>query len=197
MTPLQFYFMMFAYFLIFSMPVISLLVVDLHFLNQPILAQPTTSTYENTAVGLRFEYPEWELRETPIGLRMTPDEDSVFTLEIVSLDRLGIPNPTLKDYAQYQYPLCCGTMSTPVNDNQTTIGKNYTAMQYEYTFEGVGTRQGLEVWAINNGIGYQFEYISNQGSDFSENIPAIRKVLDSVEFIPIEEEKPKQPSFMQ
>ncbi|HEU4823571.1 MAG TPA: hypothetical protein VFS97_09130 [Nitrososphaeraceae archaeon] len=72
-------------------------------------------------------------------------------------------------------------MSTPISDNQTTIGKNYIAMQYEYTKD---SRQGLDVWAISNDVGYQFEYISDQGSAFSKNIPEIRKLLDSVEFMP-------------
>jgi hypothetical protein len=57
--------------------------------------------------------------------------------------------------------------------------------------------QGLDVWAISNYVGYQFEYISDQGSAFSKNIPEIRKLLDSVEFTPIVEEEPKLPSFMQ
>ena len=88
-------------------------------------------------------------------------------------------------------------MATTINDNQTTIGQNYTASQLEYTFEGAGTRQGLVVWAINNDTGYQFDYISDQGPEFSKNLPAIHKVLGSVEFIPIEVEEPKVPSFMQ
>ena len=188
----------FSVFLTLSIFVVFLLIVGSNFPSDPVFAQSTTSTYENPAVGLKFEYPaEWELRNNPIGLTMSPDEDSVFSLEVVSLDRLGIPNPTLKDYAQYGYQLCCGTMSTPINDNQTIIGQNYTAQQYEYTFEGVGTRQGIDVWVINNGVGYQFEYISDPGSAFSKNLPALRKMLDSVEFIPIEVEEPKMPSFMQ
>src|SRR5215207_8391320 len=161
-------------------------------------AESTISTYENPAIGLKFTYPsQWQLQNTPIGLTMTPDENSHFSLEVIHLSRLGIPNPTLKDYAQYGYRLCCGTMSTPISDNQTTIGKNHTAMQYEYTTEGFGIRQGLDVWAISNDVGYQFEYISDQGSAFSKNIPEIRKLLDSVEFTPIVEEEPELPSFMQ
>jgi hypothetical protein len=160
-------------------------------------AQSTNSIYENPAIGLKFTYPsEWQLRNNPLGLTMTPDKNSHFSLEVIHLSRLGIPNPTLKDYAQYGYRLCCGTMSTPISDNQTTIGKNYTAMQYEYTLEGFGTRQGLDVWAISNDVGYQFEYISDQGSAFSKNIPEIRKLLHSVEFMPIEKEEPELPSFM-
>jgi hypothetical protein len=149
------------------------------------------------------QYPsEWELRENPKGLTMTPEEDITFSLEVDSLYRLPMLNPNLKDFAHKQYLLCCGTMSNAINDNQTTIGHNYTALQYEYTLEGQGTRQGFVVWVINSGVGYQFKYISNQASefsekDFSENLPAIHKVLDSVEFIPVEVEKPKVPSFMQ
>jgi hypothetical protein len=110
-------------------------------------AQSTNSTYENPAIGLKFTYPsEWQLRNNPLGLTMTPYERSHFSLEVIHLSRLGIPNSTLKDYAQYGYRLCCGTMSTPISDNQTTIGKNYTAMQYEYTTDGgFGIRQGLDV----------------------------------------------------
>jgi hypothetical protein len=77
-----------------------------------------------------------------------------------------------------------------------TEGIHLRGLQYEYTFKGQGIRQGLVVWVINNDIGYQFNYISDQGHEFSENLP-VRKVLDSVEFIPIEVQKPKQPSFMQ
>jgi hypothetical protein len=163
--------------------------------------QATGSTYENPAIGLKFKYlPEWELRDTPIGVGMTPDEDSVFSIDVYSLD--GLPNQTLKDFARYQYAqeFCCSSSTfvvTTVNDNQTAIGQNYTATQLEYTFEGAGTRQGLVVWAINNGTGYQFNYISDQGPAFSKNLPAIRQVLDSVEFIPVEVEEPKVPSFMQ
>ena len=77
-----------------------------------------------------------------------------------------------------------------------TEGIHLRELQYEYTFKGQGIRQGLVVWVINNDIGYQFNYISDQGHEFSENLP-VRKVLDSVEFIPIEVQKPKQSSFMQ
>jgi hypothetical protein len=164
-------------------------------------AQATGSTYENPAVGLKFKYlPEWEFRDTPIGASMTPDEDSVFSIDVYSLK--GLPNQTLKDFARYQYTqeFCCSSSTfvvTTINDNQTSIGQNYTATQLEYTFEGAGTRQGLVVWAINNGTGYQFNYISDQGPAFSKNLPAIHQVLDSVEFIPVEVEEPKVPSFMQ
>jgi hypothetical protein len=188
------------YFLTFASLLFFLHVVGSQVHSQQAIAQAqsTISTYENPAIGLKFTYPsEWQLRNNPLGLTMTPDESSHFSLEVIHLSRLGIPNPTLKDYAQYGYRLCCGTMSTPISDNQTTIGKNYTAMQYEYTTEGFGIRQGLDVWAISNDVGYQFEYISDQGSAFSNNIPAIRELLDSVEFMPIEEEEPEVPSFMQ
>jgi|SRR5215216_1416985 len=189
--------MIFAYFLTFSM------FVGSHLTGQLVFAQGTTSIYENPAVGLKFEYPsEWELRENPKGLTMTPEEDITFSLEVDSLYRLPMLNPNLKDFAHEQYLLCCGTMSNAINDNQTTIGHNYTALQYEYTLEGQGTRQGLVVWVINNGVGYQFKYISNQGSEFSEkqfseNLPTVRKVLDSVKFIPIEAQKTKQLPFVQ
>jgi hypothetical protein len=136
------------------------------------VAQTTTSTYENPGIGLKFEYPsEWDLREDLERLTMKPDDGSVFFVEPVNLDLLFIPNQTLKAYAQEGYHRCCGTMSTPINDNLTTIGQNYTAQQYEYTFQGAGTRQGLVVWAISNGVGYQFQYISDQGLEFYKNIP--------------------------
>ena len=164
-----------------------------------IQTQTTTSTYENPAVGLKFEYPsEWDLQENPTGLMMNNNEGSVFSFKFVDL----VPNSTLQDFARYQYTeeFCCSVSTfvvTTINDNQTTVGQNSTASQLEYTFQGAGPRQGLVLWVINNDIGYQFNYISDQGPEFSKNLPAIRKVLDSVEFIPIEVEKPKVPSFMQ
>jgi hypothetical protein len=83
-----------------------------------MLSQPLQYT-KIQAIGLKFTYPsEWQLQNNPIGLTMTPDERSHFSLEVIHLSRLGIPNPTLKDYAQYGYLLCRGTMSTPISDNQ-------------------------------------------------------------------------------
>jgi len=190
--------MILAYSLVIPTLMVSLLVVGLNFLTPVVYAQ---DTYESPALGLKLEYPsEWELQENPIGIRLTPDEDSVFSIDVYSLD--GLPNQTLKDFARYQYTqdFCCSSstfVATTVNDNQTAIGQNYTATQLEYVFEGAGPRQGIVIWVINNGTGYQFNYISDQGPAFSKNLPAILKVLDSVEFTPIKVEKPKIPSFMQ
>ena len=164
-------------------------------------SQSTTSTYENPAVGLKFEYPpEWNLQERPTGVRMTPDQDSHFSLQFVSLD--GLANQTLEGFARYQYTqeYCCGSSTfeaTTVNDNQTTVGQNNTALQLEYTHDVIMPRHGLVIWTINDGVGYQFDYVSDPGTAFSKNLPAIREILDSVEFIPIEIEEPKVPSFMQ
>jgi hypothetical protein len=190
--------MILAYFLVIPTLMVSLLVVGSNFLTPVVFAQ---DTYESPALGFKFEHPpEWNLQENPIGISLTPEEGSIFSIDVYSLD--GLPNQTLKDFARYQYTqeFCCSSSTfgaTTVNDNQTAVGQNYTATQLEYTFDVIGPRQGIVVWVINNGTGYQFNYISDQGPAFSKNLPAILKVLDSVEFTPIKVEKPKTPSFMQ
>jgi hypothetical protein len=75
---------MISYLLIFSIIVVSLLIVGSHFPCHLIFAQLTTSTYETPTLGLKLEYPsEWELQENPIGLSMTPEEDSIFLLKLI------------------------------------------------------------------------------------------------------------------
>jgi hypothetical protein len=95
--------------------VVSLLIVGSHLTGQLVFAQGTTSTYENLAVALKFEYPsEWELRENPKGLTITPEEDITFSLEVDSLYRLLILNPNLKEFAHKQYLLCAAQCPMPL-----------------------------------------------------------------------------------
>jgi hypothetical protein len=48
---------------------------------------------------------------------------------------------------------------------------------------------------MNEDVIYHFEYAADPGPIFSKNLPAIRKVLDSIEFPP--PPQPKLPSFLQ
>jgi hypothetical protein len=92
---------------------------------------------------------------------------------------------------------------TLINDNHTTIGNGYDAWQIVSTAKARDHRdQGtehvireLDVYTMNGGVIYHFEYAADPGPKFFENLPAVREVLDSIKFLP--PPQPKLPSFSQ
>jgi hypothetical protein len=166
-----------------------------------------TKTFEDLAVDMTFQYPaHWNLRQIdPYFLTISLGNDSVVHVSVEPLDLLDPPIVTLKDFARHQYDtLILGTPNL-INDNQTTVAGNNPALQMEYSFEGTADgvqRHGLVVWTIDNdrNKGYEFNYFTNEGPEFFENLPAVREMLSSIEFRPLsppQEEPPvKEPSFM-
>jgi hypothetical protein len=111
---------------------------------------------------------------------------------------LGLRTPftnSSEDFARHQYTndgYLTTAFTTVLNDNQTTIGHNNTAIQMEYRFKPArpleqfysnpqlglysnATRHGLVIWTISGGLGYQFNYVADE-DQFSSNIPPIRKM---------------------
>ena len=188
-----------------------------------IFAQDSTKTktYEFSSFGdvyIRFQYPSnWTVAD-PYGQCISPctlaiyvnnkTEDITgisFTIEMVSLNTLDPPVTTLKDFASNQYEFIYRlnkfTSDIPldlINDNKTIIGNNHPAIQMEYIYPQVDDlRHALNIWAIDKDRdkGYTFSYSTKEGPEFAANIPSIRKILDSIEFIPIEpprEEPPRE-----
>jgi len=177
-------------------------------------------TFEDPDVDITFQYPSnWTVTDNmPYGLdidiskhwTMGPrgeTKDIGFSIDIVHLDTVtDTPITTLKDFARYEYTRLTKfhfSSMNVINDNQTIVGGKYPALQMEYTYEGVyNQRHALAVWTIdsNRNQGYVFAYNADEAK-FFENIPAIRKMLDSIEFTPLppppEFSTPEPPSFME
>jgi hypothetical protein len=191
----------------------------------------STKTYENPEVGISFQYPSnWEVVDTfadlcsvecllsihTVPLNHPGYEDTGFLINVMSLDAeslnadadsmdINTPITTLEDFARYRYKGMTGWSSPNViNDNQTTVAGDHPALQMEYTYQGAhDVRHALTVWTIDSirNKGYEFSYNNAIEDEFSADIPSIRKMLDSIEFIPLspppeETPPPKQPSFM-
>jgi aldose sugar dehydrogenase len=81
-----------------------------------------------------------------------------------------------------------------INDNQTTIGKNYSARQIEYYVSGSPDwkHYRLFVKAFNT-FYYDIDYYSQSNRTYTKHLPEIRELLSSVEFLPMQ--KSKSPIF--
>lgn len=82
-----------------------------------------------------------------------------------------------------------------INDNQTTIGKNYPAWQVEYSVSGPLYWKHFQIFVkSNNTFYYDINFYSESNDTFSKHLLEIKQLLDSIEFLPIQ--KSKTPSFM-
>lgn len=189
----------------------------------------STKTYENPEVGISFQHPSnWEVVDADLcsvmcllSIHTVPGSHpeflhTAFLLNVMSLDAeslnadadsmdINTPITTLEDFARYQYTkMTRWLFPNFINDNQTTVAGDHPALQMEYTFQGGNdVRHALTVWTIDSvrNKGYEFSYSNAIEDKFSADIPSIRQMLDSIEFIPLtpppEETPPsKQPSFM-
>ena len=165
-------------------------------------------TYENPDIQLRFSYPaDWG------NIILNGSEDCHQSSCVFGLDgsnttyRFGFSISTLsKDvcnctslldvvrdgytYFSYIYD------NSFLNGNQTTIGKNYSGWQYEYSFLDQGEKvTGLSVFATNNATYYVIG-VSYPEESRAKLIPDFKRLIESIEFLPVQNEGTKTPSFV-
>ena len=168
------------------------------------------TTFKEDPTVSTTSYPKFALyviAQNDIG-RWPNQSDTRMPTNITLIDYLK----TYYDYDHYRLTFSVPIESiisqkridyTLINDNQTTIGNGYDAWQIESSAKARDHRgqetehvvRELDVYTMNEGVIYHFEYAADPGPKFSENLPAIRKVLDSIEFLP--KPQPKLPSFLQ
>lgn len=187
----------------------------------PVNSTTGMQLLEDSKLGLKFEIPsKWGdlLRlesiepgqPTSISFAIWGKDDSgnahlvginvaVYDKKTFSLQGMCRCN-TLKDFMAWHYKQNYDPSVTFINDNQTTIGRNYPAWQTESVYfneklksQGFHKDTWISVFAINNDAAYMFRYSSERFENF-DAFPDFKKVLDSVQFIPHEE--PKKPSFL-
>jgi hypothetical protein len=105
---------------------------------------------------------------------------------------------TLKDYVRYFYTNTIFQFYnfSFINDNQTIISENRSAIQIEYELTLDDIRiQVLTIFAKGSGSFYQFTYYTVPSS-FSKYLNDFKQMVNSLEFVSTSETKKKQPSFM-
>jgi hypothetical protein len=164
-----------------------------------------TQTYENPDIGIRFSYPtEWgKVIETspchnqPVCVLSldgaTTNYGLGFTLGKWSKETCNCDS--LMDFVKFTYQgLARNNGFSFINDNQTTIGKNYSGWQYQFSILDNGnTRIGRSV-QVGNNDNYYAILTSYPNESRAIALPKINKFIESIEFLPIQ--VPKTPSFM-
>ena len=87
-----------------------------------------------------------------------------------------------------------------INDNQTTVGKEYPAWQFEYSRINDDFPDekitSLEVMTKVNGTFYDISYIPGNNQSYASQLPEVKKVIDSIEFMTPHKSVTKTPSFL-
>jgi hypothetical protein len=123
----------------------------------------------------------------------------VYKMSVVpfELDNPNIEQPclctTLKDFIRWDYNRSGKDKETFINDNQTIIGRNYSAWQMETIYPSTGIKY-FEVFSINDNLGYKFWYSAPADARFDRYLDGFKNMLKSVTFTSPTPEK--KPSFL-
>jgi len=171
--------------------------------------------FENRYTGLSFTYPsEWGnpaddfymcVPENVCDLSWIKFDDSInsfgFQVRAVNLNKpfqsSGPCNcDTLKDFAAWYYKHIKENVF--INDNQTSIGKNYSAWQIETkSINSIGEVVGLtklNILSFKDNFGYMFSYMGPTDGDFDRYLDGFKNMLKSVQLNP---PRAKAPSFIE
>lgn len=165
-----------------------------------------TQTYENRDIGIRLSYPsEWgsiiEGERTDCStdasctVRLDPTSGSPIGMSIGKFTKEECECNSLMDFVKWTYQRLAREKGFSfINDSQYTIGKNYSGWQYQFSILDNGnTRIGRSV-QVGNNDNYYGIYTSYPNESRAIFLPKINKVIDSIEFLPIQ--VAKTPSFM-
>lgn len=179
---------------------------------------PKSNTTINAATKAVMDTVPGECGSNESKLSISDFGDAILKCDVfsmhVSVVDLDNPNPsilgfleepcncnTLKDFVAWVYKRAYVdteyTEHTFINDNQTTIGSNHSAWQMESVDEGLkgnefsSKTKEFTVWAINDNLGYTFQYSFPADSRFDRYLEGFKNMLKSVTFTtPIPEKKP-------
>lgn len=166
-------------------------------------------TYENPDIQLRFSYPTDWGNIILNGSEVCQQSSCVFGLDgsnttyrfsfsILTLSKDVCNCTSLLDLVIHGYNYDSSSIDelSFVNGNQTTIGKNYSGWQYEYSHSYQGENAtGLSVFATNNATYYVIG-VSYPEESRAKLIPDFKRLIESIEFLPVQNEGTKTPSFV-
>ena len=149
-------------------------------------------TYENPIYGIRIQYPyNWITREDILDIQTL--EDSPFGIG-VGIERLSFQESTMTEYIQesidlLKYPDPDDFRIIELNMNSSVGGK--PAFKYIFSYLENNIKQMyLQIGTIIAGKVY-YIYFSAPEQEFSQYLPTIEKMIDSVKIVPTD--KPPAP----
>jgi hypothetical protein len=175
-------------------------------------ANQSSQIYESSDVGIKFQYPsEWgkvtEKNSEGGGCHNKPlcvltfegsNASYRFGFVLGKFPKVDCNCNSLTDFVKYMYKQQLQYKDFSfINDNKTIIGKNYSGWQYEISFlnEDNVPVIGLNVMGRNNDNYYSIS-IMFQNETRSILLPEFRRFINSIEFLPIQNEIANRPSFM-
>ncbi len=167
----------------------------------------TLTQYEDPDLGIRLSYPsEWgNITETRAGCLKEPScvlgleskTGNPFGFALVKFSKETCNCNSLTDFVRNMYKTAGQNKGFSfINDNGTTVGKKYPSWQYAYSYlHDNAIAKALNVLTTNNETYFAFgiSYPIELGSKI---LPEFKKVIDSIEFLPVQSPVTKIPSFM-
>lgn len=165
--------------------------------------------YENPDIGIRLSHPtDWgKIVELDEGCHKQPscvldldgtNTNYTFGFSLRKFSKESCNCMSLMDHVRNGFNSQVTSLNgfSFINDNQTTIGKNYPGWQYEYSFLHSGAEErGINVFATFNDTYYSIDVTYPEESR-AKLLPEFKKVIDSIEFLPVQDQISKMPSFM-
>jgi hypothetical protein len=171
-----------------------------------------SQTYENRKIGLKLSYPsDWvkndgstpsapncdKAESLPCVLPFAaPDTTHPFGFTLLAVPKEKCECNSLMEFVGHIYD---GSQQANeafsfINDNQTTVGKKYPSWQYEFSYLlNNDNAKAVNVLTTNNETYFSIQ-IKYPTESQAKRLPQFKKVMDSIEFLPIQVSK--TPSFM-
>jgi hypothetical protein len=165
--------------------------------------------YENPDIGIRLSHPsDWgKIVELDEGCHKQPscvldldgtNTNYTFGFSLRKFSKESCNCMSLMDQVRNDFNSQVTSLNgfSFINDNQTTIGKYYPGWQYEYSYLHNGAEEkGINVFARFNDTFYSIGVTYPEESR-EKLLPELKKVIDSIQFLPVQDQINKIPSFM-
>ena len=177
--------------------------------------------YENPNFGLRFSYPSyWGILEedeecnesaacgVTSSVQGEGDQINDFVVRVSAMrsDYWEIKESckcdNLIEYVQYSYKEAVRVYTDGfkfINDSQTLVGNKYPAWRIEFSAKLDPESESqihTEVLSTNNNTFYKIAYVPFSNNSLARQIPEFNKIIESIEFFPVNKTVPKTPSFL-
>jgi hypothetical protein len=177
------------------------------------LTQQSFNIYEGLGIKVKY-YDPWTILTSSDDSNCYTKDFCMLTLGInskgigqiwITQDKKDSPKikyqckcNTLEDYVRYVYTNTIFQFYnfSFINDNQTSISENISAIQLEYKLSLDDIElHAFTIFTKDNDSFYQFTYYAVPES-FSKHLDDFKNMVNSIEFVSTKETIKKQPSFM-
>jgi hypothetical protein len=189
-----------------------------YYINKPIVAKDlTTSSYENSYMGIKFQYPtSWNVNELitadgpdcfvyPFGVyhfcevAFDGSKNCCAALITVTAHKLDeCKCNSLREFVKWSYgaePVFVG--SSVITDSPVTVSGSRSAWEMESDMVvAPAPRTMYSLWIINNNMGYFISLAAEAGKLYDNYLKDVKEMINTIEFVPVVITTEKTPSFM-